>query len=661
MSDLYTVIAGIQPDQQDIVEAELLAKQILEANFPDLDLREGTGVRDLVLRPSSFLLAICKKGFDYYFAQNTIANVDDTTPPELVDNILSNLFLTRNLGSQAVINVRLYFARAKAVTLTTSTSFSTDGTTLFFPLISYTYPANSLILDLYQNEYYLDVDLLAADTGSQYNISTGSLLYFSNFDPYFLHGEINYLKQASTDPETNSIFISRASTAISTRNLINKPSIDNLLRQDFNYLNRIQVIGAGDAEIFRDQVEVAGSVGVGVTGTSMVLSDGDTTITVTLTDHGFLEDQLVDVVESGGGTPLVVKRQPISTVINQDSFKVVLPVTIAPRALLAPIVSAVEEDIFVHQGGAADIHCGEVLEEKRVQYTLDANGQCKVYGPVYKLEQSDVSEGPDPDTVTYPTAFTYSFSGYSTRADVTLVQGAGPDYVLTLTIPSHCLTVGRMVKTVGWPGNSYGADSYQIVTEIVDQDTVILGENLPNYVSQGALSTSYSIEFVAPSKDVGFSDRQELTLDFGIGEANEKVTMVLSQFVNLDSIQSYLDVPEHRVISADLLARGFDICILDIDLVVYDIVAPTTGEIYTIADNFLKTLLPGQEFILADLTSEITAKGISKLQTPIGIAYSYYTKDLFPVQTGTTTDVIKPLNSTTIFLVGDVQTSFTAV
>ena len=64
MADLYSVITGIQPDQQDIVEAELFARQILEAKFPDLDLREGTAIRDLVLRPSALLLAICKKGFN---------------------------------------------------------------------------------------------------------------------------------------------------------------------------------------------------------------------------------------------------------------------------------------------------------------------------------------------------------------------------------------------------------------------------------------------------------------------------------------------------------------------------------------------------------------------------------------------------------------------
>ena len=72
MTNLYTVIPGLTPSQQEVLEAELLAKQILEAEFPDLDLREGTGLRDLVLRPTSFAFALLKKATDYYFAHYSI-------------------------------------------------------------------------------------------------------------------------------------------------------------------------------------------------------------------------------------------------------------------------------------------------------------------------------------------------------------------------------------------------------------------------------------------------------------------------------------------------------------------------------------------------------------------------------------------------------------
>ena len=36
MASLYSVIPGLVPTTQEIIEAELLAKQVLEGKFPDL-------------------------------------------------------------------------------------------------------------------------------------------------------------------------------------------------------------------------------------------------------------------------------------------------------------------------------------------------------------------------------------------------------------------------------------------------------------------------------------------------------------------------------------------------------------------------------------------------------------------------------------------------
>jgi hypothetical protein len=651
MADLYSVIQGIQPDQQDIVEAELLAQQILQAKFTDLDLREGTGIRDLVIRPSAFLLALCKKGFDYYFSQNTLSGIDDTSDTEIVDNILGNLFLTRSLGTQAVINARLYFARQKSITLTTSTSFSTEGSLLFFPAISSTYPSTAMQLDSYANEWYIDIDLLASQTGTSYNIGSGSLLYFSNFDPYFLHAEINYLSQSSTAAETNTKFISRAGSAISTRNLVNKPSTESNLKANFNYLSRILVTSAGDAEIYRDQVEVTGNVGVGVNASAMVLTDSNLKIQVTLAAHGFVVGQLLNITESSGGSPLVLKRVAVSNVIDASNFKILLPITVAPRSFAYPVVNVVQEDIWIHQGGSADTHLGEQVADSLSQFTLDSGGSCTVYGPVYRITQSSVAAGVTPDTVPYPTSFTTSYSAFTTRSDISLSQD-GTTHVLTLTAKSHCFVVGRMVEINGWPTG--GSSLHLIVTEVIDQDNVILGRNLSAYSPGGGLTPS--IKYVYPPADVGFSTRQAVSVNFGGGHAGGLVTLSLGTFSNLTSIQTYLELSENHIVCGDLLARGFDIYILNFDVTVYDVVAPTSGEVGSIITNFLASLAPGQDFILADLVANITANGVSKLKTPMGVTYSFYTKDLLPVQTGTIVDVLSTYNSSSIFVLGTVTT-----
>jgi hypothetical protein len=258
MSDFFTTIAGIEPSAADVQAAELFAKQVLSSKYPDLDLREGTGLRDLVLRPNALLLAMIKKGLEYYFEQRTIGSVTNDTSEEIVDDLLSNFFLTRKTGDYSIINARLYFAKQKSVSLSSATSFSTDGALLFYPSESLTVSANSLSYDNDKKEWYFDINLVAAEIGTSYNLTSGSLLYFANFDVYFLHAEINYLVSESLNAETNLEFVARAESAISTRNLINTPSIKAKLEADLNYAKNVVVVGKSDPLMHRDQLEIAG-------------------------------------------------------------------------------------------------------------------------------------------------------------------------------------------------------------------------------------------------------------------------------------------------------------------------------------------------------------------------------------------------------------------
>lgn len=254
MADLYSIVPGLQLTADELMQAELVAQQILQAQFPDLDLRQGTALRDLVIRPTATLLGLINKGLNYYFIQNTISGINDNSPSDLLDSILSNWFLTRKLGTNAVINARLYFARQKNISLTADVFFSPDNALKYYPTQSFVLPSGALTYDMNSDEYYVDVDLVAEAAGPSYNISTGSLLYFTNFDPYFLRAEINFLKLEASDAETNSQFIQRAQTAISTRNLINVPSIISNLQENFTSISQIQPIGMSDPEMIRDVV-----------------------------------------------------------------------------------------------------------------------------------------------------------------------------------------------------------------------------------------------------------------------------------------------------------------------------------------------------------------------------------------------------------------------
>lgn len=497
MSNLYSVISGITPTSSEIVEAQLLAKQILQAQYPDLDLRTGTALADLVLTPNAFLLALINKGLNYYFAQNTIAGITDDTDQDILNAVLSNWFLTRNLGTYAVISARLYFARQKNVTLSSNVFFSPDNTLMYFPQATVTINSAAMSYDSSQNEYYFDINLQAAAQGTQYNLASGSLLYFSNFDPYFLHAEINFLVDSSTSGETNSEFISRASTAISTRNLINNPSIISNLQQTFNYLDRVVPIGMGDPEMIRDQIQAIFNP---ETPRLLInLSSVGTLATATLPDHGWFTGQIVTLT---GSNPTSYNGTYSITVVDTNTFTYVLS---GDAAVVTgfPTVQSVTNPVLLHNGGMVDIYCDDSLATSIVQLTTDAAGVASLTGPVYSFSRSEISGGSIADTIPYQANVAISSStlnasggyiniastghGLTTGTDVAisgLVQTLTvsaitcTNLVVSATVTAHGLSTGTSVVVAGVTPVQYCGT---FTVTVVDANTLsyVVPANIP--------------------------------------------------------------------------------------------------------------------------------------------------------------------------------------
>ena len=439
MTDFYSVLPGIQPSQGDILEAEYLAKQILEAKFPTLDLREGTALRDTVIRPTATLLAMIKKGLDYHFEQNTISGADDTTSTEMVDKIMSNLFVERNQGTKSTINVRLFFARSKNIGIPSSTYFSVDNKIKFFPAQAYNLSSSYVQYDSYSNEYYIDVDLAAESEGVEYNLSSGSLLYFSNFDPYFLRGEINYLVSGSVPTETNTQFIARSKSSVSTRNLINQPSVDFNLRGMFTDLNHILTIGMGDSSMMRDLI--IGMLPQRATKLVESIDIVDTVATLTITDHGFYTGQYVT---SSGSSSVNLNGEFKINNTTTNTIEVTVPTgTVVPVTMPSILEHSIQTR--VHLGGAVDVYCSKSPVSELVQLSTDSLGVAMLTGPNYRVFRSSISAGAE-DTIPVLNSVTVPYTDVSVLVD-TPTSGIS---TYTLTSNAHPFIQGELIDVQGF-------------------------------------------------------------------------------------------------------------------------------------------------------------------------------------------------------------------
>lgn len=802
MASLYSVIPGLVPTSQEIIEAELLAKQVLEGKFPDLDLREGTGLRDLVLRPTAYAFALLRKANDYYFTQNTIGGVNDSTPTEMVDDILSNWFLQRNTGTYAVISARLYFARQKNVTLTSDVSFSPDNVLEYYPEESKVYNSDALRYDAYTNEWYLDVFLRASETGSAYNLSEGSLLYFTVFDPYFLRAEINYLAEESTEAETNTQFINRASTAISTRNLINIPSVDSRIRQIFNYVTRVVTVGAGDPDMIRDMIRVVYDPANPYTPEGTTVS-GEL-VTLVIGKDVFQPGQNVDLANA---VPTVYNGR--FSIVDTGPGTITVRVPGNPGFISqSPSVTLALEPLFIHDGGKTDVYCCDRLATSVVQVTTDSSGVAKIEGPVYNLSRSLASGGDEEDTIpvnisALSVAYTVNYAaktilvnraahglpvgpvaveGLQQSCAISAISCTG--VTVTVTAAGHGATVGSSVKVSGVTPEAYNgtyvvsavsgnqvqflvhtaiqsigtgtamklynesiasgstisaktADTFTLslpklwtndtlapamgaITASVStaftvtnpymrprvnrsikvengkatvysynhgytlgrRITVVNSPNasvngtwrisatptgnefqfeIPSLTGTALVETTGDLDYVDQRYDYGFSAKQVLEVDFGPTQANKTASFELSLFRDVEGIQQYLESPDNRVLCGDYLVRGFNLYLLDVEVVTYNGTAVSMATIQSALEKFTTAMKPGSVLVLSEMVRALGEAGVTNIQTPIGVKYTRYTRDLTPAESGTITDYLDPDDKTSVFVLRSVSSITEAV
>lgn len=494
MANLFDILKNLQPTAEEIQRSELFSQQFLESNFPDMDFRQGTAIRDLTVRPTASLIALISKGLEYYFDNYTLKSVTDTTPENVVDDLMSNLFLYRRQGTKSVLRARLFFAVRKSTVISQGLSFSPDNVLQFSPAQTNVYSADNMSFDSESEEYYIDIALVSQAEGEKYNVNSGSLLYFTNFDPYFLRGEILHLISGSTAKETNSQFVTRGKDAISTRNLINKKSIVTNILEIFPQIEKVYPVGYGHPEMLRDKTEV-------------VTTQGTKT---------------------------------------------------------------------VHLGGLVDVYCLTDIEVTTEKYTTDSTGAVYFTGPVLSVERASTD-----------------------------IQVENGDEI---------------------PGATFG------VMTIAGYSGSVLSD---------------------PALDYGLSAKQSTKYKFSSLYRDKSVTLVVTKYKDVTSVQSYLEEDQTRVVCAGYLARSFNTYYLTIaleDHIASDLDRNTMKDACV---EYIKTLQPGDPFIVSDLISTLYKNGAKSLKIPMDISYTLYNKNS-AVTSGTISDILTPVSGVYTFKIKDV-------
>jgi hypothetical protein len=231
----------------------------LKERYPELDLRRGTAIRDLVLAPLAELFAatITKVWtFDKLFRGEL--PLDDETYQKFIETLGKNFLVERKYGERASGTVRVYVAKKKTYKVPAGTKFYISDNLYLIAPEEYVFLPEELNFNALEGSWFFDVAVVAPEVGSQYNTPAGTKVEPEPFDGFVLSAEVVQDITGGEDVETIEAYLQRVQKSLTTRTLVSPRAIQTTLLETFDDLLVVTSVGFGDPEMWRDWKEFFG-------------------------------------------------------------------------------------------------------------------------------------------------------------------------------------------------------------------------------------------------------------------------------------------------------------------------------------------------------------------------------------------------------------------
>ena len=270
MSDGITTLEDIDQDAFDAAEAVIL--QLLRENAPELDLRRGTALRDLLVRPAAQFHALNDTRIEDLRSSQSLA-VMEANPADInetiADSILSNLAYERQSGSKSsgatrfeVNEFKEYFIGAgyqvrdanERVYQTTQ-----DWTVRTGEVSNAATEVQLVVVSSENNEYFFVLPMEALEDGTQYDVQEGeAFTAVSQNIPGVVEIEAYTGFTGGTNEESVTEAIANLENALSHRAFESQTSINAKLRENFSDIYAVSAVGYANAAQLRDKHNIMG-------------------------------------------------------------------------------------------------------------------------------------------------------------------------------------------------------------------------------------------------------------------------------------------------------------------------------------------------------------------------------------------------------------------
>jgi len=216
--------------------------------------REGSIIKDIAVKPLSGMLAPFVTEMEQMRNNQSFLNFLDLDP-DAADALASNVFVTRRNGSRSSGTVRLFFDTPVDASIPAEFTFNTTDGRIFYTVAAVTVTEDEMSLNYDNGLYYMDVLVEADMEGTNYNVDAGAInSSYMTLPAHAVTVSNPYPFTDGTYAESNAELYAKVKDSITTRDLVTEKGIRYVLRDTFNDIQNIQIVGFGDPEMIRDTV-----------------------------------------------------------------------------------------------------------------------------------------------------------------------------------------------------------------------------------------------------------------------------------------------------------------------------------------------------------------------------------------------------------------------
>jgi hypothetical protein len=258
--------------QTDFDNAEAIVIDMLRTVRPDVPLRRGTVLRELLVRPVAEIYAADTRRVEESMRSRSLKLMQESgiADTDEVNAILSNFSTSLYEGKNASGYLFVQVEADSVYSISSDTVFSTEDGLEYTVTDAYVVTSSEVsgdgYLELKQTDnglWYFLVPVYAKEVGAKYEIEAGVRL---SVEPEFsgFVSATSYAKfSGGLDAETVSDAVSELMSAVSLRGLGSRLSIKSTLldKNAGNFAGQVldcSVVGYGDAEQIRDKTNVFG-------------------------------------------------------------------------------------------------------------------------------------------------------------------------------------------------------------------------------------------------------------------------------------------------------------------------------------------------------------------------------------------------------------------